>query len=109
MSSISLSQQQLLWLKEILLYVLWYDEKVDDAEQSSKDERQNDSAGEVLVIQLMILKTHITPSLSYSHSVCLNMVTNRREMLSSYSSSDSCDSTEFHMFITEFTPCPNQT
>lgn len=49
------------WIRsDARLYVLWHDEQVEDADQSREDQRQKHSAGEVLVIQLMILETHST-------------------------------------------------
>lgn len=56
----SVSDQDAVWCSDALLYVLWHDEQVEDADQSREDERQNHSAGEVLVIQLMILEKHST-------------------------------------------------
>lgn len=36
--------------------LLWHDEKVDEAQQGSEDQRQHHAAGEVLVMDEVILK-----------------------------------------------------
>lgn len=42
--------------EENLLYILWYDEKIDKAKQGSKDQREDHCAGEVLIRNLVVLR-----------------------------------------------------
>lgn len=38
-----------------LLYILWYNEKIDKAKQGSEDQGEDHSAGEVLIRDLVVL------------------------------------------------------